>query len=503
MDSQERCCGMITRALVCCLLMSSALLSQSYHWFDDSGVAKSSTRFQDVPRSVWSHMRCEVPRARVLSGDTIEVSGGHAIRLIGVDAPNDRSVDGPKAIAAAREYLRQLIQNQALTLRFDRRMKSETYETYAYVYAKSKLLNEEMLNSGLARAIRKPGTTRLLTRLENAQSLARAARRGVWSKTGHTPIPRRDTKLPFRGFSLGLYSSERNFDYRPFIREMKAMGARDLMLITPWFMATPDVYSIKPRKGRSTPLPEVARVVRQAREAGFSVTLMPIVLLTKAPDDKWRGNIKPVDHDAWFGGYNEFICQFADLAELSGVDVFCVGSELSSMEHHEAKWREVIGNVKSRYRGQLSYSANWDHLKTIKWWDLMDYVGMTGYHSLTKKKDPSVAEIATAWSRIRDNLVKIGEGIGKPYFFTELGYASLDGINMNPWDYVSPPDLDEKEQADCYRAWISAWGRKGGLFRGAFFYTWWRNNDDSDAREYSVHGKPAEKILRDWMKSAK
>ena len=59
------------------------------------------------------------------------------------------------------------------------------------------------------------------------------------------------------------------------------------------------------------------------------------------------------------------------------------------------------------------------------------------------------------------------------------------------------------EQADCYRAYIATWSGQKGLFRGAFFYTWWRNDDETDVREYSVYGKPAQKILRDWMRGSK
>ena len=115
---------------------------------------------------------------------------------------------------------------------------------------------------------------------------------------------------------------------------MKAIGARDLMLITPWFMATHESNSMLPKKGRSTRLTEIREVIAQAKAAGFSVTLMPIVLLTEAPKEKWRGNIKPPDIDAWFSGYTEFILEFADLAEKTGSEVFVLGSELSSMEKY-------------------------------------------------------------------------------------------------------------------------------------------------------------------------
>src|SRR6185436_15440667 len=98
----------------------------------------------------------------------------------------------------------------------------------------------------------------------------------------------------------------------------------------------------------------------------------------------------------WFSSYNEFILPFADAARRSGAEALILGSEFSSLEKYTDQWKNVLKNVRSRYDGVVTYSANWDHLDVVRFWDDLDMIGMTGYHSLTTKNDPTVEEITEA-----------------------------------------------------------------------------------------------------------
>jgi hypothetical protein len=83
--------------------------------------------------------------------------------------------------------------------------------------------------------------------------------------------------------------------------------------------------------------PAVVREIRGAKERGLHVVLIPRVALDHAFERNrflWHGMILPSNDDgidAWFALYREFVLKWATLAEREDVDVFAVGSELSSL----------------------------------------------------------------------------------------------------------------------------------------------------------------------------
>jgi endonuclease YncB( thermonuclease family) len=486
-------------AAVLAVAARERLSAQTYYWASEDGVERATRSLDSVPPWARRRMRCVAEIVGVLAGDRIEVEGGIAVRLIGADALDPDNAFDIAVVGAAKKKLAELIGKGPVTLRYDEDMKDEALDTLAYVFdANGRFINEEVVKSGWARCAIKLPNVEHEAKLRAAELSARAQKLGLWS--GPEAKLERNLSAIRRGFSLGLYSREEDFDYTPFLQEMCEIGATHLMLITPWFLEDFEAVRIMRRSYRSCPIPVVERVAAKARELGLDVTLMPIVLLSNADSKHWRGNIAPKDLDDWFSSYNEFILPFADVARRAGAETLVIGSEFSSLEKHTDHWKNVIVNVRARYDGLLTYSANWDHLDVIRFWGDLDLIGMTGYHSLTKKNDPTIEEITTDWCKIRDKLLADLEPRAKPYFFTELGYASLDGINKDPWDYVNPKKIDAQEQADCYEAWFRCWtGLKNG-FRGAYFYTWWRNQDADDARQYTIYGKPAEDVVRKWFR---
>lgn len=82
---------------------------------------------------------------------------------------------------------------------------------------------------------------------------------------------------------------------------------------------------------------DLVREMRAAKRAGLRVVLILRVALDHAePANRflWHGLIQPTsdaDLDAWFFRYGEFVRRWAEVAETEGVDVFGIGSELSSL----------------------------------------------------------------------------------------------------------------------------------------------------------------------------
>ena len=81
---------------------------------------------------------------------------------------------------------------------------------------------------------------------------------------------------------------------------------------------------------------------------------------------------------------------------------------------------------------------------------------------------------------------------------TEVGFASQDGINKDPWNYYISKTVDLQEQADCYQAFTDVWFHVPAL-SGVLFYNWFGRGGGEDIG-YTPRGKPALKILRRWFK---
>jgi hypothetical protein len=95
--------------------------------------------------------------------------------------------------------------------------------------------------------------------------------------------------------------------------------------------------------------------------------------------------------------------------------------------------------------------------------------------------------------------------VGKPLLFTEIGWCSQEGAASEPWNYfhkqkATPAGLEE--QRNCYHAFLKTWAdtpEVGGMI-------WWEWNDDRGGPEdynYTPRGKPAEKVLSDWLRSVR
>lgn len=301
-----------------------------------------------------------------------------------------------------------------------------------------------------------------------------------------------------RGIALGLFSKDIRYDYDDLLGEIREHDANWVSLFFNLFQENGTSTSIAP----PTSIPEQERIIVQsAREAhalGLRVMAFPVVLLAEAGPKQWRGNLEPEDVGAWFAEYEAHLIRLARLAEREKIEAFCVGSEFSSLEKYEDRWRAVIAHVREVYSGRLIYSANWDHYAKVDFWDAVDAVGLSGYYELTRDKDATLDQLTDAWAFTRDKILAWhgANAPETPILFTEIGYANIDGTNLYPWDYTMAGDPDPAEQALCYEAFIRAWTGVDAL-QGVYFYNWF-GLDTLEDTGYSPRGKPAAQVLRTW-----
>ena len=122
---------------------------------------------------------------RVVDGDTIKLTSGHPVRLIGADTPETVKPNHPVEPwgPEATEFTRRFVSGGTVRLEFDGRRVDRYGRVLAHVWVGQQMLEEELVRAGLARAATQYSFSKAAKdRLLAAQGEAKAARRGIWSR---------------------------------------------------------------------------------------------------------------------------------------------------------------------------------------------------------------------------------------------------------------------------------------------------------------------------------
>lgn len=122
---------------------------------------------------------------RVVDGDTLLLTNGARVRLMGADTPEtvqpNHPVEpfGPEATAFTRRFIAE--RGGTVRLQFDRERIDKYGRFLAFVWVDDRMLNEELIRAGLATA--ETGfryASAMKTRFRRAEEEARAVGRGIW-----------------------------------------------------------------------------------------------------------------------------------------------------------------------------------------------------------------------------------------------------------------------------------------------------------------------------------
>ena len=300
-----------------------------------------------------------------------------------------------------------------------------------------------------------------------------------------------------KGMTMPMHSKVENFDYGPTLNEIKDLG-------TEWVQINVKFYQENYRSSlikipfENTPFWfNLEATIAKAKALDLKISLLPIVRLDRTTATEWRGSIQPDSKSIWYTSYILMIEKVAFLASKHEVEILSIGSEFTSMQGDSLEWKDVISSVKSIYCGAVSYSVNWDALDKLSFVDELDILGVSCYYPLTRYNNPSLRNLKKAWTSLKSTLIMEQENLNIPIYLSELGYTSQDGTNTNPWNYAISEDIDLEEQKDCFQAFVSTINNDSN-FHGAFIYDWFDKGGLKDL-DYTVKGKPAEKVLRDWF----
>ena len=130
--------------------------------------------------------------SRVLDGDSLVLTDGREVRLIGINAPEftkDSNTRHPLAIEA-RAALAALIAGRPVTLVHEAQRHDRYNRELAHIYlANGDFVGERLLEMGMAWLVAVPPNIARLPALKRAEETARRARRGVWSEPHYQPMP--------------------------------------------------------------------------------------------------------------------------------------------------------------------------------------------------------------------------------------------------------------------------------------------------------------------------
>ena len=121
---------------------------------------------------------------RVVDGDTLLLTSNARVRLIGVNTPETVRPDHPVEAwgPEASRFTQEFISRGPVRLTFDQERKDRFNRFLAYVWVDDRLLNEELVRAGLARAeLQFHYSSSMKKRFREAQQAAQRERVGLWS----------------------------------------------------------------------------------------------------------------------------------------------------------------------------------------------------------------------------------------------------------------------------------------------------------------------------------
>lgn len=254
---------------------------------------------------------------------------------------------------------------------------------------------------------------------------------------------------------------------------------------------------------------DIIFAINRAHDRGIKVCLKPVI---NCEDGMWRALIDFPDEDMmgsdkywnkWFESYGAFLCHYAEIAEDTGCEMFCIGCEMNGTERKEKHWRNLIKEVRNIYHGPIVYNINHGRESKVNWLDAIDYIGSSAYYKVGKKPADSKENMIKVWEKVSTEMEELSKKFNKQIIFMEIGCRSAEGCAMIPWDFVHTEfPWSEEEQADFYDSCLRACHDKD-WFAGAFWWDWsieiYNTREEAmKDKGFNIHLKKAEEVIKKW-----
>jgi GTA TIM-barrel-like domain len=295
------------------------------------------------------------------------------------------------------------------------------------------------------------------------------------------------------GWSASSYLATRSDNA---LERMANDGSNQAAIFTQWFMDTPTSSQIAPDPGRTPTDASILHAMEVAHASGLSVTLKPQLGIRTG---NWIGYAHPADLGSFWTDYRTMLLHYADLAQQGGADTLVVGTEMATLSSDEARWRDLIAEVRTHFSGKLTYAANYDEFERVPFWDSLDYVGIDAYFGLADEANPApgVDALTAAWSGrgYLDRIAAVSERTNRKVLFTELGYRGTHATAAHPNIWNGTQVTDTAAQGAAYEAFYRAVSQQPWM---AGFYWWEVDADEWWVQDYNPLGKDGERVMADW-----
>jgi hypothetical protein len=324
--------------------------------------------------------------------------------------------------------------------------------------------------------------------------------------TASPPGRPRPTRMPFlRGVSLAMLNSLDGGYHAPGLAtrlaDLRRLGV-DAVSVMPFAYQpgphSPDLSYLNDSPESETDI-GLIHATRLARAAGFRVMTKPHIWVGW---ESWAGEIEmktEADWAKWWAAYRRYLLHHAMLAQWAQADLYCAGVELSKTAGRP-EWRRLIADVRRFYSGPVTYASNWGaDLDGVRFWDLLDYVGVDSYDPLSAKPQATPEELAAGARGVVAKLGELSRRTGKPVILTEVGFAARKAAWMAP--HEEGGEASEADQATAYRALFGAlFHQRPAWLAGTFVWKAFSGEAGEGRRQsadFRFQGRPAEAVVRE------
>lgn len=143
--------------------------------------------------------------SRVIDGDTIELSNGERVRLLGINSPEINEPFG----FDAKDYLSKVIEGKNVYLENDLNLRDDYGRLLAFVFIDGKNINVDLVRMGLAHTFELNKLSKYVKDLRDAEYDAMVNQFGIWKESNITCLKLVDLKIS--GAEKVVLKNECNF----------------------------------------------------------------------------------------------------------------------------------------------------------------------------------------------------------------------------------------------------------------------------------------------------
>ncbi len=324
-------------------------------------------------------------------------------------------------------------------------------------------------------------------------------------------IQEKMSTLPFlKGFNFAhegyqIYNGYGSRMAQQSLQRVAALSASAVAIIPYTFMRDPKVASpipIAQRAGQENDEATV-RTHYDAQQLGVKTLLKPQIWLRGS----WPGEIEMSSEKKWdlfFRYYTNWITHYALLAEIYQFDVLCIGVEMTETALQKPdKWRTLIRKIRNIYSGPITYGSNWGkEFEELTFWEDLDYIGVSCYYPLTKKKKVPKKDLKDSFSDILKILKTVAQKNQRPLLLTEIGFRNI----THPWilPHARPDGRPENpaDQEVAYRIVLESL-QEADFLAGAFWWKYPANLNYQNSNAFTPLRLPAEATIERFFREGR